>query len=112
MSDLTRREFTAMAVAVAAAPFAVRQPAVPGSALPVQALLDRIKEHIGVDWRAETVDGLKAGDPAMPVRGIATTALATLAVIISVYVINAANAFTVHDERLQAESLTRAALEL
>jgi general secretion pathway protein K len=39
-------------------------------------------------------------------------ALATLATIISVYVINAANAFTVHDERLQAEALTRAAIEL
>ena len=39
-------------------------------------------------------------------------ALATLASIMSVYVINAASAFTVHDERLQAEALTRAALEL
>jgi general secretion pathway protein K len=39
-------------------------------------------------------------------------ALATLASIMVVYVINAANAFAVHDERLQAESLTRAAIEL
>jgi general secretion pathway protein K len=39
-------------------------------------------------------------------------ALATLAAIFSVYVINTATAFTVHDERLQAEGLTRAALEL
>jgi general secretion pathway protein K len=39
-------------------------------------------------------------------------ALATLASIIAVYVINAANAFTVHDERLQSEALTRAAIEL
>lgn len=39
-------------------------------------------------------------------------ALATLASIMAVYVINAANAFAVHDERLQAESLTRAAIEL
>jgi len=39
-------------------------------------------------------------------------ALATLASIMSVYVINAASAFTVHDERLQSEALTRAALEL
>jgi len=39
-------------------------------------------------------------------------ALATLASIIAVYVINAANAFTVHDERLQAEALTRAGIEL
>src|SRR5882724_2388861 len=39
-------------------------------------------------------------------------ALATLASIMAVYVINAANAFTVHDERLQAEAFTRAAIEL
>jgi general secretion pathway protein K len=39
-------------------------------------------------------------------------ALATLASIIAVYVINAAVAFTVHDERLQSEALTRAAIEL
>ena len=39
-------------------------------------------------------------------------ALATLASIIAVYVINAATAFTLHDERLQAETMARAALEL
>ena len=39
-------------------------------------------------------------------------ALATLASIMAVYVINTATAFTVHDERLQADALTRAALEL
>ena len=39
-------------------------------------------------------------------------ALATLASIIAVYVINAANAFAVHDERLQSEALTRGAIEL
>ena len=39
-------------------------------------------------------------------------ALATLASIIAVYVINAATAFTVHDERLQAETMARAAIEL
>jgi len=39
-------------------------------------------------------------------------ALATLVAIFSMYVINTATAFTVHDERLQAEALTRAALEL
>ena len=39
-------------------------------------------------------------------------ALATLAAVIAVYVINTAMAFAVHDERVQAESLTRAAIEL
>src|ERR1043165_2432503 len=39
-------------------------------------------------------------------------ALATLAAVIAVYVINTATAFAVHDERVQAEGLTRAAVEL
>jgi general secretion pathway protein K len=39
-------------------------------------------------------------------------ALATLVMIFSMYVINTATAFTVHDERLQAEGLARAAIEL
>src|SRR4051812_7462470 len=39
-------------------------------------------------------------------------ALATLASIIAVYVINAANPFAVHDQPLQAEALQRAAVEL
>ena len=39
-------------------------------------------------------------------------ALATLATIFSMYVINTAIAFAVHDERLQAEALARAAIEL
>jgi len=39
-------------------------------------------------------------------------ALATLTTIFSVYVINTATAFAVHDERLQAEGLARAAIEL
>src|SRR3954468_21503306 len=39
-------------------------------------------------------------------------ALATLVTIFSVYVINTATAFAVHDERLQAEGLARAAIEL
>src|SRR5947199_8245732 len=39
-------------------------------------------------------------------------ALATLATIFSMYVINTATAFAVHDERLQAEGFARAAIEL
>src|SRR5215213_985934 len=39
-------------------------------------------------------------------------ALATLATVFSMYVINTATAFAIHDERLQAEGLARAAIEL
>jgi general secretion pathway protein K len=59
------------------------------------------------------------GPPASGNRGFIIVAvlwilaaLATLASIIAVYVINAATAFTVHDERLQAEAMARAAIEL
>jgi len=43
-------------------------------------IVDRIKAALaalGVNWRAETVDTFKAGDPDTPVRGIATTFMAT-----------------------------------
>src|SRR3954466_3200444 len=71
--------------------------------------------------RAHLLDRLFSNLPGRPSRNegfiiVAVlwilAALATLASIIAVYVINAANAFTVHDERLQAEALTRAAIEL
>ena len=50
-------------------------------ALTAQQVVDRIKAGVGVPWRANTVDGIKAGDPATVVTGIATTAMATLEVL-------------------------------
>lgn len=44
-------------------------------------VIDRIKAHIGVPWRDETVDTIKAGDPETPVTGIATTMMATFDVL-------------------------------
>ena len=44
-------------------------------------VIDQIKAHVGVPWRAETVDTIKAGDPETPVTGIATTMMATFDVI-------------------------------
>jgi putative NIF3 family GTP cyclohydrolase 1 type 2 len=46
-----------------------------------QAIVDRIKAHVGVPWQADTVDTFKAGDPASPVTGIAVTMMATLDVL-------------------------------
>ena len=51
------------------------------AALTAKELVDRITAQIGVPWKAETVDGLKAGDPATVVTGVVTTAMATLAVL-------------------------------
>lgn len=44
-------------------------------------IIDRIKQNVGIPWRAETVDRFVAGDPEVPVKGIATTMMATLDVI-------------------------------
>ncbi|WP_263383422.1 Nif3-like dinuclear metal center hexameric protein [Granulicella arctica] len=46
----------------------------------VGVVIDRIKEHVGVPWRAQTVDNLLAGDPGIVVTGIATTMMATFEV--------------------------------
>jgi hypothetical protein len=44
-------------------------------------VIDRIRQNIGTEWRAETVDTVKAGDPARAVTGIVTTSLATMEVL-------------------------------
>jgi len=41
----------------------------------------QIRNHVGVPWRAETVDRILAGDPDTVVKGIAVTMMATLDVI-------------------------------
>lgn len=40
-------------------------------------VVERIQKQIGVSWREQTVDTFKAGDPDMPIKGIATTMMAT-----------------------------------
>jgi putative NIF3 family GTP cyclohydrolase 1 type 2 len=44
-------------------------------------IIEQIKQNVGVPWRAETVDRIVAGDAETPVKGIATTMMATLDVI-------------------------------
>jgi putative NIF3 family GTP cyclohydrolase 1 type 2 len=41
----------------------------------------RIKKNVGIPWRDQTVDNIIAGSPDTPVKGIATTMMATLDVI-------------------------------
>jgi putative NIF3 family GTP cyclohydrolase 1 type 2 len=79
MTQLSRREFTILAAAASAAPFALDRPV--AAAATARELLDRITAQIGVPWKADTVDGLKAGEPATVVTGIVTTAMATMAVL-------------------------------
>ncbi|MDX1984000.1 MAG: Nif3-like dinuclear metal center hexameric protein [Bryobacteraceae bacterium] len=49
--------------------------------LTAAAIIDKIKVNIGVPWREKTVDNLIAGSPATPIKGIATTMMATLDVL-------------------------------
>lgn len=44
-------------------------------------VIDRIKANVGIQWRAQTVDNIIAGAAETPVRGIATTMMATLDVV-------------------------------
>jgi putative NIF3 family GTP cyclohydrolase 1 type 2 len=46
--------------------------------LTVGMVIDRIKANIGIPWRQQTVDNLIAGTADTPVKGIATTMMATL----------------------------------
>ena len=55
--------------------------AAPKSHPTARDVIERIKANVGVPWRAETVDTIKAGDPETPVTGIATTMMATFDVL-------------------------------
>lgn len=46
-----------------------------------QNVLERIRQHVGIPWRTETVDMLIAGSLDTPVSGISTTMMATLDVL-------------------------------
>ncbi len=74
-SRLSRREFVVAASGLAVArPSAARQ-------LTAGAVIERVRASVGVPWRENTVDGLKAGDPSTLVTGIAVTVMATLDVL-------------------------------
>src|SRR5437899_8464075 len=51
------------------------------SALTAVQVIDRIKQNVGIPWRAETVDNIITGGADTPVKGIATTMMATLDVM-------------------------------
>lgn len=76
MADLSRRAFAALA---AAAPFACARTLSGAAAITAEQVIDRIKRNIGVEWKPDSVDSVKAGDPSTIVRGIVTTSMATMA---------------------------------
>jgi len=57
---------------------------IPAAAAPVltaQQVITRIREKVGVPWLQETVDTMKAGSPDTPVKGVATTFMASFDVL-------------------------------
>ena len=78
MNHFSRREFLAASGAYLST-YAVAPAG--GGPTTVGSVLFRIREKIGIPWREKTVDNLLTGSPDTPVRGIATTMMATLDVV-------------------------------
>jgi putative NIF3 family GTP cyclohydrolase 1 type 2 len=74
--DVSRRQFALLAGTVAAG-----LPLQGADSLTAQDVAHRIQTSLGGDWPSTGPDGFKAGDPNTPVKGIATTAMATLDVL-------------------------------
>ncbi len=77
--DTSRRTFLLATAGCAAAQSIVAQETKP--VLTAGQVIDRIKANLGIPWREQTVDRIIAGSPETPVRGIATTMMATLDVM-------------------------------
>jgi putative NIF3 family GTP cyclohydrolase 1 type 2 len=81
VADLSRREFAALAAAAAAAPFVPTTKASAAAAVTAGDVIERIQKNIGVEWKVDSVDTLKAGETSTVARGIVTTSMATMAVL-------------------------------
>jgi putative NIF3 family GTP cyclohydrolase 1 type 2 len=79
--EVSRRAFLHAGAGLAAA--GLSSPAGPGAqpTLSAAEIVQRIKDRVGIPWRAQTVDNIVAGRAETRVRGIATTMMATLDVI-------------------------------
>lgn len=76
-THISRRRFALTAGTAVVAPLA----AIGAEPLTADAVVRRIQADLGGDWPATGPDGFKAGDPSTAVKGIATTAMATLDVL-------------------------------
>lgn len=81
MTSLSRREFVRLGAGAAAMPFVLDGAPANAAAPTAQTIVDRIRQNVGVEWNANTVDTFKAGDPSTAVTGIVTTSLATIEVL-------------------------------
>jgi putative NIF3 family GTP cyclohydrolase 1 type 2 len=78
MADLSRREFAAL---VAATPFAYAGKMRAAAPVTAEEIIERIKKNIGVAWKPDSVDAVKAGNLSTITKGIVTTSMATIAVL-------------------------------
>jgi len=76
-TDFSRRRFALIVGTLAAARIPARGVAGPTA----QDLVKRIQGILGGEWPDNGPDGFKAGNPETPVRGVATTAMATMEVL-------------------------------
>jgi putative NIF3 family GTP cyclohydrolase 1 type 2 len=76
-THVSRRRFAVMAGTVSAGSIAFSQTAM----LTAEKIIERLKTELGGDWPPGGPDGFKAGDPTTPVKGVATTAMATIDVL-------------------------------
>ena len=75
----SRRTFLIASVGLAAAK--IVRPLEPAQTITAGQIIDRIKAQVGIPWRAQTVDNIIAGTGETPVKGVATTMMATLDVV-------------------------------
>ena len=78
-SSVTRRSLVLAGTGLGVAAAATAQQS--RTALTAGEVIDRIKANVGIPWRAQTVDRIIAGSADTPVKGIATTMMATLDVM-------------------------------
>lgn len=81
MHHISRRTFVALtATGIATAPGALLAGPV-RKGVTAREIADRIQKDLGGEWKPDTVDAFKAGDPSTVVTGIVTTSLASLDVL-------------------------------
>ena len=74
---ISRRQFALLAGSAGAAPFVLSG----AEPLTAESVVRRIQMELGGEWGTAGPDGFKAGDTTIVVKGIATTAMATLDVL-------------------------------
>ncbi|MDQ3254765.1 MAG: Nif3-like dinuclear metal center hexameric protein, partial [Acidobacteriota bacterium] len=78
-NDTSRRAFLIASMGLAAAK--IVRPSGSPQTITAGQVIERIKAQVGIPWRAQTVDNIIAGTAETPVKGIATTMMATLDVV-------------------------------